>query len=192
MPSANARIWLGALDRPGAEARHSALLDFCAASLGVAPQRLALTFSDFGAPLLLLDGAASAWRISSASRAKICLFGLARAPIGVDLELLGVPQEPAWNILHPNEQAALRVLPPDEGHAAFVQLWTAKEAYLKALGLGLRREPSEILVRPRGGAFRLFDRAGEVPTQEARLWREKIGSQVSLCACVVLAENSTG
>jgi 4'-phosphopantetheinyl transferase len=185
-----AQIWLGELESFSAEARHEALLHFCARSLAVTPSRVALTFDAFGAPQLMLDGALGEWRVSSASRGKTALFGLARRKIGVDLELLGEPLEPAWNVLHPREQQALRALRPNERHAAFLQLWTAKEAYLKALGLGLRREPSEFWVRPQDGAYQIFDREGQVPTQRANAWREKVGADEALCACVVLTETA--
>ena len=81
---------------------------------------------------------------------------------------------PAWNVLHEFEKAALAELPQERQSEAFLRLWTAKEAYLKALGVGLRREPSEICIRPRAEGFHVLDGGREIPTIETRLWRENV------------------
>ncbi len=181
-----ALLWLGEI-AGGALRRHDALLRFCAEKVCVAPERLTLARDAFSAPLLLLDGAETGWRISSASRDNIALFGLAREKIGVDVELPS-SAEPAWNVLHEQERAALRALPGEHRAEEFLRLWTAKDAYLKALGLGLRREPSEICIFAQANTFRVLDREREVALREARLWREAAGQRQSLCACVVLPD----
>ncbi len=183
-----ALFWLGEI-AGGALRRHDALLHFCTEKIAVAPERLTLARDAFSAPVLLLDGEESAWRISSASRGDIALFGLARDKIGVDIELPS-SAEPAWNVLHEKEKAALRELPAELRAPEFLRLWTAKEAYLKALGLGLRREPSEICIFAQANTFRVLDREREVALREARLWRETTGQRQSLCACVVLPDLS--
>lgn len=60
---------------------------------------------------------------------------------------LGVDVEDTWRRSHtdqiaehffaPAEVAALRALPPDRQHGRFFELWTLKEAYIKARGMGL-------------------------------------------------------
>jgi 4'-phosphopantetheinyl transferase len=60
--------------------------------------------------------------------------------IGVDVENLGRSidvAEVATVALHPREQSALEQLGDDERRLAFLKLWTLKEAYAKARGLGL-------------------------------------------------------
>jgi phosphopantetheinyl transferase len=183
MPAA---LWLGEVFG-GKERRHEALLAFCARNLQVAPGRVTLARDARSAPLLLLDGAEAGWRVSSASRENIALFGLARESIGVDVERAAAFEVP-WNMLHDSETAALRALPESLRAEEFLRLWTAKEAYLKALGLGLRREPSEICIFPRGDGFAIIDRGREIATREARFWREQAGARQALCACVVLAD----
>jgi phosphopantetheinyl transferase len=65
----------------------------------------------------------------------------------VDVEVAAAnPPEPAWNILHSRERAWLSKQSGQEQAENFLALWCAKEAYLKATGLGLRREPAEIEV----------------------------------------------
>jgi 4'-phosphopantetheinyl transferase len=178
-------LWLGEVFG-GAEGRHQALRAFCAAALRVGPERVTLARDAFSAPLLSLNGAPSLWRLSSASRENIALFGLARERIGVDVEVANGAPEPPWNVLHEAEKAALRALPEELRAEEFLRIWTGKEAYLKALGLGLRREPAEIGVLAGAENFTILDRGREVATREARFWREKIGRSQVFCACVVL------
>jgi 4'-phosphopantetheinyl transferase len=179
-----AAIWLGPF-AGGAPGRHAALRAFCATTLGLAPTRLALAHDALDAPLLLLDGAPGPWRISSSSRENIALFGLSDDRIGVDVELFA-EDEPAWNVLHSKEEAALRALPEDYRAEAFLGLWTVKEAYLKALGLGLRREPAELCVEMRGETFEIADAGRKTNLREARLWRGEAGGRTALCALVTL------
>jgi phosphopantetheinyl transferase len=173
----------------GPEARLKALLSFCSEQLKVSMRRLALSHDDLGAPVLLLDGVAFSWSVSTSSRENVALFGLSRERIGVDVEL-GSDIEPAWNVLHAEEKKGLKALPEAARPEEFLRLWTAKEAYLKALGLGLRREPSEICIRTLDDAFNILDRGKAVVTREAWSWREKVGPRLALCASVVLPELS--
>jgi len=60
------------------------------------------------------------------------------ARVGVDVEKLGrAPLAVAERYFSPAEAAQLRALPPDAQPRRFLQLWTLKEAYLKAIGTGL-------------------------------------------------------
>ena len=40
-------------------------------------------------------------------------------------------------------------MPPQEREQALLRLWTLKEAYLKAVGVGLNADLREVVVRPR-------------------------------------------
>ena len=60
------------------------------------------------------------------------------AGVGVDVEKLGrAPLAVAERYFSPAEAAQLRALPSDAQPRRFLQLWTLKEAYLKAIGTGL-------------------------------------------------------
>jgi len=166
---------LGLFDgRP--ESRRAALLDFCSDTLGVAREKLAVAHDPLGAPLLLVDGQRGAWSVSSSSRENVFLFGLARGMrIGVDVEIVQEIATP-WNVLHPDESAAIAALPPARRTEAFFKVWTGKEAYLKALGVGLRREPATISIGDDAGRPRICDRGRAVTPVHASFWREGCAS----------------
>jgi 4'-phosphopantetheinyl transferase len=77
----------------------------------------------------------------------LVLIGLAPAaiPIGVDVERLPSPEtvRETMTTLHPAEQAELASAPGGPSPESFARIWTRKEAYLKALGTGLGRDPAE-------------------------------------------------
>ena len=85
--------------------------------------------------------------LSCASRAGVAALAVAWSPIGVDVEIVDPLGTIPWNVLHPAEGAVLRALASDSRDRAFARLWSLKEAYLKAQGLGLRREPSSFEIR---------------------------------------------
>lgn len=90
-------------------------------------QRLAISLASSGDHVLLVAG----WG----------------ARLGVDLEVLQplpdlVPL--SRTVLHPVEQHALSRLPLRERAHQFLQLWTRKEALLKASGMGLSWDPRRI------------------------------------------------
>ena len=68
------------------------------------------------------------------------LLGVSRAPIGTDIEVLREfdnRDSLAQDTFAPAEIAALASLPPALQWDGFFACWTCKEAYVKALGLGL-------------------------------------------------------
>jgi 4'-phosphopantetheinyl transferase len=69
-----------------------------------------------------------------------CAVAPGHLQVGLDAEHLDRPtpgEEIARAYFAPVEVAALLALPPAERAEAFFALWTAKEAYLKAIGTGL-------------------------------------------------------
>ncbi|MEV7616923.1 4'-phosphopantetheinyl transferase superfamily protein [Streptomyces sp. NPDC089799] len=76
----------------------------------------------------------------------IALVGVASVPLGVDVEKLPGAEtiEICSRALHPEEQEELAAAEPGEARRElFGRIWTRKEAYLKGLGTGLSRPPSE-------------------------------------------------
>ncbi len=65
---------------------------------------------------------------------------MARGELGVDVEdtwRRSHTDQIAEHFFAPAEVAALRALPPERQHGRFFELWTLKEAYIKARGMGL-------------------------------------------------------
>ena len=84
------------------------------------------------------------------------LCALSDAELGCDVE--GPRRfDPALarRFFHPDETAWLFSLPPREQDAAFLRLWTLKESYLKAVGLGLSLPLDAFRILPEGGDFAL-------------------------------------
>lgn len=70
------------------------------------------------------------------------------------------------------ERHEVERLQPPARRLAFLDLWTAKEAVLKALGVGLNLSPRRVEVRPGGCEFAVVD-----GTLEARLRRLDLGAE---------------
>lgn len=96
-------------------------------------------------------------------------------PIGVDVES---PDRPAYatglaeDICTAYERSVLDRLPGDARNAAVIRLWTLKEAYSKALGLGLRlpfRSFGFTTEKTPGGVARLLTADGRPASDEG--WR---------------------
>ena len=107
---------------------------------------------------------------------------LAEAPVGVDIEPSRAI-EPPWSLLHPNERKALETLTSEARPDAFLRLWTAKEAYLKALGLGFARDPTKIAISL---DFSILDEE-TAPTILARGWR-----RLAMPNSIVISPRPTG
>jgi len=71
-------------------------------------------------------------------------------PVGIDVEWLGrpAPIEVAQRFFSDDETNYLLRLPDAERHEAFFQIWTLKEAYIKAVGLGLSQPLRDFTVSP--------------------------------------------
>jgi 4'-phosphopantetheinyl transferase len=78
-------------------------------------------------------------------------------PVGVDVEQLA--HEPhsqgvLRRVCSPKELARLERLPPDQRGDAFLRVWTRKEAYGKASGLGMGFQLRDVTVGLRGSRVR--------------------------------------
>lgn len=111
-----------------------------AARLGLDAEALPLVRDERNRPRLhapLADMDVS-WSHSGGHLLVACTRG---ARIGVDIEWTGRPRpralELARRYFDPHEADALAQRPPDEREVAFLRLWCAKEAVLKAVGVGL-------------------------------------------------------
>ncbi len=167
-------------------ARRALLRRALALRLGAAPGDIVVAADANGAPRV--TSAREPVFVSLASRGDAVAIAISDRPVGVDVELREAnPPKPAWNILHPRERDWLSEQNPQAQHESFLALWCVKEAYLKAIGLGLRREPADIEV---GLADwdRVFvaDSGRAVPLEQGFLARVSFEGSPAIVACVVL------
>lgn len=125
-------------DRDRFVARRGQLRELLGHDLGIAPDALWLAEDAHGKPELLDDPDLRFNLSHSNGRA---LIATARdAAIGCDIEWrnpeLACPKV-AERLFAPKEYDALMALPSEQWVAGFFNCWTRKEAYVKALGLGL-------------------------------------------------------
>jgi phosphopantetheinyl transferase len=85
--------------------------------------------------------------LSLATRDGLVAVALAHKPVGIDVERIDLAAEPPLAALHPRERETLLALPEPARPLAFAQLWSAKEAYVKALGTGFLRAPESFIAR---------------------------------------------
>ncbi len=139
------------------DARHwracrTALRTILGRALGIDPAGLVLEFGEHGKPRLAPPHDGLHFNLSHCH--DLALVALSRSgPLGIDLE----PADRAGSLLgcessfcHPQEIDALPA-PADARAAALLDLWTSKEALLKALGTGMSLAPESVSLAGPGG-----------------------------------------
>ena len=130
-----------------------ALRDLLARELGCSPATLEFQAGPHGKPTLAGDPL----HFNLSRSEDLCLIAIADAPVGVDVEfrredpyLLRV----ARRFFSETEVEELRGLAEDEQLPAFFRIWSRKEAYIKALGLGLSLplDSFDVSLEPGAGA----------------------------------------
>lgn len=176
--------------RAGFLARRALARRAVAHRLGRDAAEIAIAHDASGAPRLVAP--ACALHVSLSGRDDIAAIAVADRPVGVDVEPIGAPFDPPLNVLHPAERAALAAAGAG-AHELLLRYWTAKEAYLKALGTGLTREPTEIEIQFAARAAKgdrdiaVLDRTARVRLAASLSRRLGGCGQPLILACVVLA-----
>ncbi|MCO5092407.1 4'-phosphopantetheinyl transferase superfamily protein [Bosea sp. (in: a-proteobacteria)] len=158
-----------------------------ARQLGCRDSEVAIGHDPAGRPFIALPDAPGL-HLSLATRAGIVAIGLARHPLGVDIEAVEAEAPPPLDLLHPQERELLDRAAPAARPLAFARLWAAKEAYVKALGTGFARAPESFSVfLSSDGRFCVADplRRAEA-SGEIRLIEDG-GRNVLAAAAIVLA-----
>jgi 4'-phosphopantetheinyl transferase len=109
--------------------------------LECAPDELQFEYSQNGKPALNGSFAGSGLAFNLAHSQDLALIAVTRlGPIGVDVEQIR-PVADADDLVErffsPREIALFKTLPDEQKNAAFFNLWTRKEAWLKATGEGI-------------------------------------------------------
>lgn len=128
--------------------------------LGTHPSRFRFEAGPHGKPEIAFPaGTSLAFNLSHAGGSALLAVAWRRR-IGVDLEPWNAA--PDADVLAPRvlafaELGEFRILDPDRRIRFFLQRWTAKEALLKAAGVGLGADPSRISLAADGGSGFLGD-----------------------------------
>jgi 4'-phosphopantetheinyl transferase len=121
---------------------------------GCRPRRLRFSLTPYGKPWLADPAAAAGIHFSLSHSRDVVLVALSRScEIGVDVEYirpLAELEALVGSVCSARERAGLAGLPAAHRPLAFFKLWTLKEAFTKAIGLGLSYPlpDVEILARP--------------------------------------------
>ena len=150
--STGERVRAGRLKRP--QDRERSLQAYCAIrrilalQLAVDPRCLEFDTTTFGKPFLARPAQNLEFNLSHSGRHGLIAVAKDRS-VGVDIEvrrpmrdLLGV----ALQIATPREAERLKQLPTSQVHSRFFDLWSRKEAVLKASGGGFLVDPREVEV----------------------------------------------
>ncbi|TAL76868.1 MAG: 4'-phosphopantetheinyl transferase superfamily protein [Beijerinckiaceae bacterium] len=167
--------------------RRAVLRQLLAARLGCPVESVAVGTDDFGAPRLSAPLTRVPHFLSISARGAFAAFAIAERPIGIDIEILGEPEPVPQDALHADEAARLMALNEAGRHEAFLEIWTVKEAYFKALRTGLAREPNEVKTqRGPDATVYIIDRGAQVAAQATlHKFRRRVSTTI-IAACVTL------
>ncbi len=147
------------------------------AALGQAPESLSFVLGPCGKPGL--PDCPLRFSVSHTENTALLAWAWDRE-VGVDIERRRddfLPEDLAPSALSSAEQAWLRGAPPTERHAAFLSLWTAKEAYVKVGGLGLSFPLDRLTLLPQPGSdeFKVEDAAADAEREKISVCRLEAG-----------------
>lgn len=129
-----------------------------AARLGISARQVEFAYGDNGKPRL----ANQALQFSVSHCDDVALFAFSHdAEVGVDIEAIRPVREAdaiAVQFFSPLEHAGYAALAPRDRLLGFFRVWTRKEAYVKALGVGfsMALERFDLSVAPRGWRLHSF------------------------------------
>lgn len=184
--------WLVATGaRPGnlperSQLRREAARQVIARQLGLPADAVTIGHDTKGRPLLERPGGTKL-QLSLAMRAGIVAVALAEQAVGIDVERVDATEIPPLAALHPAEAAMLLGLPEAARPLAFARLWSAKEAYVKALGTGFVRGPESFAVLlPTPDRFEISDTLLGTRAKGTSRTIENGGQEILAAAMVIL------
>lgn len=125
-----------------ASSSHASAREILAGYAGLSPRDLEFTFGSHGKSVLANENVKARgldFSVSHSGDVAVVAVSVG-GPLGIDVERVARPlltQGVIERCFTAMEIAALCGLPARERHVATLRLWTAKEAYLKALGVGI-------------------------------------------------------
>ncbi|NJR59977.1 MAG: 4'-phosphopantetheinyl transferase superfamily protein [Cyanobacteria bacterium CRU_2_1] len=137
--------------------------------LNTNPAYIQFSYGSRGKPILETSSDISPLQFNLSHSHGLALYAITRrCAIGVDLEYCRAieVESLAKSFFSPREYILLSALPPVQQRSAFFQLWTYKEAYLKATGKGLTDlKQVEILIHPDHSATLHSSTPGLLPSE---------------------------
>ncbi|MGD1917469.1 MAG: 4'-phosphopantetheinyl transferase family protein [Pleurocapsa sp.] len=116
--------------------------------LNISPNNIKFDYGDRGKPKIIESNTANSLQFNISHSQEYALFGFTTSNlIGVDLEYLREMPDAvkiAQRFFSPREFDLIKNLTPQQQSQVFFKLWTAKEAYLKAIGIGLSGSLSSV------------------------------------------------
>lgn len=132
---------------------------------GTSARELRFVSGANGRPALAPPFDASGLDFNLAHTRGLAVLAVARGgPVGIDVELYDkkVPLQVARRYFSAVEADALEALPRDAQPRRFLRLWTLKEAYLKAVGVGITGGLGSMTFRIDDAGACAFERAADV------------------------------
>ena len=186
--STRAALFHFARDRSHFIAARGRMRELLAKYLGGDPAALRFAVNSHGKPQLAGDFGANELRFNVSHSHGHALLAVTRgAEVGVDLEQIRSDLDSAGIVaghFSPAERAVWQALPEARRRDAFFHGWVRKEAYVKARGEGLSREPSRYTVElePEASGRLLAD---ELTPDAPTAWRvEKLDAPTGYAAAV--------
>jgi 4'-phosphopantetheinyl transferase len=154
------------------------------------PVEISFCTAEHGKPGLLHPAEPLEFNVSHSH--DLILFAFARnLPVGIDVEWLGrnvAHVEVAARFFSERELSQLNVIPSQQRPLAFLECWTRKEAYLKARGSGLSRDPRTFSVSLTGNLeAALLEDQGDPPAPHS--WSIQpihLGEPSGYCAALAI------
>jgi 4'-phosphopantetheinyl transferase len=147
------------------------LRQLLAARLGTDPRSIELAYAEQGKPLLAPGSAAVDWRFNVSHSRDLAVFAFCRGrEVGIDVEAVYPVHDAdavAAHFFSGNELAAYRALDPRDREPGFFNCWTRKEAFVKALGDGLRHPLGSFDVSLAPEAVTRILRVGDTPGEDS-------------------------
>lgn len=158
---------------------------------GIAPSAWSFATGRYGRPFVAGPATAGPlhFSLSHTEGCVACLIS-ANEAVGIDVEHVvprGSVMETARGAFAPEEIEMLRGLPPREALDRFFDIWTLKEAYLKARGFGLHLPLDGFAVRIAAGGIGFKSTIDDNP----HAWRFNLSSP-SPCHRLAVADGSGG
>lgn len=139
-------------------------------------KRLSFGKNAFGKPLLMLPNA-PCFNISHAGDWVVCAVD--HDFVGIDVEeMRDAPTEVADRFFSPDERLALQCAPESARKELFYQIWTLKESYIKAVGMGLSMNLAAFTVQPGTNLIVHHDRI-----ERCSHWNKALDDRYMLAVC---------